>query len=385
MRSSEKEIKLVKYLFFYLKTGGGHIAPAKAVAQKIRYKRGDDIEIILADGLAGCNKYVRWIIEDGYRITVNNVLLIFELLYALHKIKLVAHITAGMVSYFIKPVVNDYIERYRPEKILIFHFFIIKPVVDVVNKIDPEIKVITVVTDPFTAHPLWFLNKSMRFIVFSEMLKETCIKKGIRRDNVNVFPFVVDQRFSKPVGDYNSRTIRRSLGFQMDSKIILIMGGGDGLPKGKKIIKALITSDIEAEIAVVCGNNTSFFDYVTRIRRSNNLFNLKIYKFIDFVPSLISISDIVITKCGASTFMEILLMGKVPVISNYIWEQEKGNMEFVCKGKMGILEKNTDHIPKVVNKLLFNKELYNMFSNNIRKASLSNGVNEVSDFVLNYC
>jgi len=385
LRSSEKEIKLVKYLFFYLKTGGGHIAPAKAVAQKIRYKRGDDIEIILADGLAGCNKYVRWIIEDGYRITVNNVLLIFELLYALHKIKLVAHITAGMVSYFIKPVVNDYIERYRPEKILIFHFFIIKPVVDVVNKIDPEIKVITVVTDPFTAHPLWFLNKSMRFIVFSEMLKETCIKKGIRRDNVNVFPFVVDQRFSKPVGDYNSRTIRRSLGFQMDSKIILIMGGGDGLPKGKKIIKALITSDIEAEIAVVCGNNTSFFDYVTRIRRSNNLFNLKIYKFIDFVPSLISISDIVITKCGASTFMEILLMGKVPVISNYIWEQEKGNMEFVCKGKMGILEKNTDHIPKVVNKLLFNKELYNMFSNNIRKASLSNGVNEVSDFVLNYC
>ena len=376
---------MVKYLFFYLKTGGGHIAPAKAVAQKIRYKRGDDIEIILADGLAGCNKYVRWIIEDGYRITVNNVLLIFELLYALHKIKLVAHITAGMVSYFIKPVVNDYIERYRPEKILIFHFFIIKPVVDVVNKIDPEIKVITVVTDPFTAHPLWFLTKSMRFIVFSEMLKETCIKKGIRRDNVNVFPFVVDQRFSKPVGDYNSRTIRRSLGFQMDSKIILIMGGGDGLPKGKKIIKALITSDIEAEIAVVCGNNTSFFDYVTRIRRSNNLFNLKIYKFIDFVPSLISISDIVITKCGASTFMEILLMGKVPVISNYIWEQEKGNMEFVCKGKMGILEKNTDHIPKVVNKLLFNKELYNMFSNNIRKASLSNGVNEVSDFVLNYC
>lgn len=385
MCSYESDIKLVNYLFFYLKTGGGHIAPAKAVAQKIRYKRGDEVEIILADGLAGCNKFVRWIIEDGYRITVNNVLLVFELLYAFHKIKLVAHITAGMVSYFIRPVVVTYIERYRPEKILIFHFFVIKPVVDIVNRVDPEIKVITVVTDPFTAHPVWFLNKSMKFIVFSEMLKEACIKKGINRDNVNVFPFVVDQRFSKPVGDYDSRTIRRSLGFQMDSKIILIMGGGDGLPKGKKILKALITSDIEAETAVVCGNNTSFFDYVTRIRKSNNLFNLKVYKFIDFVPSLISISDIVITKCGASTFMEILLMGKVPVISNYIWEQEKGNMEFVCKGKMGILEKNTDHIPKVVNKLLFNKELYNMFSNNIRKASLSNGVNEVSDFILNYC
>jgi UDP-N-acetylglucosamine:LPS N-acetylglucosamine transferase len=92
----------------------------------------------------------------------------------------------------------------------------------------------------------------------------------------------------------------------------------------------------------------------------------------------------VITRCGASTFMEILPLGKIPVINNYIWEQEKGNMEFVCQGNMGILEKNTKRIPDVLHKLLTDNELYNSVSNNIRKASIRNGIGQVSDYILNF-
>ena len=112
--------------------------------------------------------------------------------------------------------------------------------------------------------------------------------------------------------------------------------------------------------------------------------NLKIYGFVDFVHSLINISDVVITKCGASTFMEILLMGKIPVINNYIWEQEKGNMEFVCKREMGILEKNTKRIPDVLHKLLTDTEYSNSIRNNIKMASIQNGVGQVSEYILKF-
>jgi len=111
---------------------------------------------------------------------------------------------------------------------------------------------------------------------------------------------------------------------------------------------------------------------------------LKVYGFVDFVHSLISISDIVITKCGASTSMEILMMGKVPVINKYIWEQEKGNMEYVCEKKMGILEKNTSYIPDVLQRLLNDIEYYNSLCRNIRNASIKNGVGPVSDYILNF-
>jgi hypothetical protein len=82
--------------------------------------------------------------------------------------------------------------------------------------------------------------------------------------------------------------------------------------------------------------------------------------------------------------MEVLLMGKVPVINNYIWEQEKGNMEFVCQSNMGILEKNIDKVPDVLNKLIKDNELYNFISNNIKRASIKNGVVPVSQYILDY-
>jgi hypothetical protein len=74
----------------------------------------------------------------------------------------------------------------------------------------------------------------------------------------------------------------------------------------------------------------------------------------------------------------------VPVINKYIWEQEKGNMEFICNRKMGIMEKNIRYLPDVLKILLTDNDLYNSFCKNIRDASIKNGVNEVSDYILNF-
>ncbi len=169
------------------------------------------------------------------------------------------------------------------------------------------------------------------------------------------------------VSEKKKLKIRSNLGFAPDSRIILIMGGGEGMPRGKKILKKIIKKNMDAEIAIVCGRNMNLYNSAMKIRKKHGIDNLKIYGFIDFIHSLLSISDIVITKCGASTSMEILLMGKIPVINNYIWEQEKGNMEFVCNSKIGILEKNTNHLPDLLDNLLRDNELYNSLISNIKK------------------
>lgn len=373
-----------KYLFLYLKTGGGHLAPAKAVAEKIKAKRRVDTEILLVDGLSESNIFVKKVIEDGYKNAINKAAWTFELLYVLHKITAVSKLTATIVSYFVKQGIERQILETRPKKIVVFHFFLIKPVFDIIKANNLDIPVLTVVTDPFTAHPIWFIQKEQNYVVFSDMLKEKCIEKGINENNLHVFPFVLDGRFSRKVSDFKKIKIRKKLGFEIDSKIILIMGGGEGMPKGKKILKKLVSRNMDAEIAIVCGKNLKLYNKAMKLKNKFGIDNLKVYGFIDFVHSLVSISDIVITKCGASTSMEILMMGKIPVINNYIWEQEKGNMEFVCQGKMGILEKNTSVLPDVFHRLLTDNEFYNSISNNIKNASISNGVGQVSDYILKF-
>ena len=373
-----------KYLFFYLKTGGGHLAPAKAVAEKIRSKRKSNTEILLVDGLSESKSFVKKIIEDGYKNSVNKAVWTFEFLYAVHKITLVSKLTATVVSYFIKPGIEKYILQINPKKIVVFHFFLIKPVIEIIEKHHLDIPVITVVTDPFTAHPIWFLEKGQNYIVFSDLLREKCIERGINRDNLKVFPFVLDNKFSRKITETEKLKIRSNLGFKSETKIILIMGGGDGIPQGKRILKNLLVENMDAEIAIVCGKNNKLYIQAMKFKQKYGMGNFKVYGFIDFIHSLINISDVVITKCGASTFMEVLIIGKIPVINNYIWEQEKGNMEFVCRNNMGILERNIKSLPDVLHRLLTDNEFYNSISTNIRNASIRNGVGQVSDYILNF-
>jgi 1,2-diacylglycerol 3-beta-galactosyltransferase len=383
--NSKKEA-MSNYMFLYLKTGGGHLAPAKAVAEQIRKKRNGKIKIQMVDGLEKSQPFVKRIIEDGYKTSINNAAWTFEFLYALNKISVVSRLTAAIISFFIKPSLEKQIIDVRPKKIVVFHFFLIKPVFDILEKNNLEIPVLTVVTDPFTAHPLWFFhkNKNQNYIVFSELLRDFCIDSGIKPDNVNVFPFVIDGKYSRRISESRKLRIRSSLGFRTDSKIVLIMGGGEGMPKGKKILKKLISSNMDAEIAIVCGKNKKQYRQALAIKDKKGLSNLKVFGFVDYVHSLINISDVVITKCGASTFMEILVSGKIPVINNYIWEQEKGNMEYICNSEMGILERKTGFLPDVLTKLLTDSTYYNSLRRNIKNASLRNGVGEVSDYILNF-
>ena len=96
------ESKKKKYLFIYLKTGGGHLAPAKAIAQYLDKSAKDDVEIKLVDGFANAGWFVKFVIEDGYRILQNKAKWLYELIYAIHKIKFVSEISGFLVSIFIE-------------------------------------------------------------------------------------------------------------------------------------------------------------------------------------------------------------------------------------------------------------------------------------------
>jgi UDP-N-acetylglucosamine:LPS N-acetylglucosamine transferase len=375
---------LNQYLFLYLKTGGGHLAPAKAVAEKIRAKRKNAVGIQLMDGLSESNSIVKKIIEDGYKKATNEAAWTFEFLYALHKISIISKFTSAIVSKFVKPGIKKHILLSQPKKIVVFHFFLIKPVYEIINEYKLDIPVITVVTDPFTAHPIWFLQKDQNYIVFSDLLRDKCIKRGISKNRLQVFPFVLDSRFSQKLTEHKQKDIRKKLGFKADSRIIMIIGGGEGMRHGKKILKKILKRNVGVEFAIVCGKNENLYNKAIELKYKYDFQNLKVYGFIDFVHCLVSISDVVITKCGASTFMEILMMGKIPVINNYIWEQEKGNMEYVCQNNMGIFEKNTSHLPETLKCLLSDNELFNSISNNIKNASIINGLDQVSNYILKF-
>ncbi len=281
-----------------------------------------------------------------------------------------------MRKYLEEVIINE-----KPEKIVIFHFFCIIPIFRILKKNKLSIPVQTVITDPFTPHPMWFLRKHQSFIVFSKSLEERIIRKK-RGYTVQVFPFVLDEKFSKPLSNEEILSVKKKLNYSPDKKIILILGGGDGIPKGEKILNEILKSNLNAEIGIVCGKNEVLLKGAEQLKSFYKSDYLKIYGYVDFIYDLINISDVVITKCGASTIMEILNLKKVPIVNDYIWEQELGNVDYLIEKKLGIYEPQIKNLPKAVKNLLDNEKLYSSYSKNIVNEKIENGVANVAVYII---
>ncbi|QOJ28026.1 MAG: hypothetical protein HRU80_03715 [Ignavibacteriales bacterium] len=372
------------YLLIYLKTGGGHLAPARSVANYLNSVYPDKIHPILVNAFEEVGPISRYLLEDGYRILQAKAQWYYEFLYLTNKLKPIGYWNRYLVHFHSEKYLERMILEKKPSKIIVFHFFSYAPVYKILKKHKLDTTVLTVVTDPFTAHPLWFFRKDQNFIVFSESLRAKCIAMGIPENRVSAFPFILDQKFSTPVPKEEIPALKQKHGFSPDEKLLLLLGGGDGLANAYPILSKLYATGFSRPVAVVCGRNQGLKAKLERMKAEKGLTNLHIFGYVDFVYDLINISDVVITKCGASTFMEILHTQKVPIVVDYLWEQEKGNVEYIVNNNMGLYEKNTSKIPALVHRLFDDEEWYQSFIRNIRQAQLENGTSAVSEYIANF-
>lgn len=371
-----------KYFLLYLKTGGGHLAPAKSISNYLIKKYPDSVSPILVDGFEEANKFVRYFIEEGYRKLQAKAKWYYEFLYAVNKFDLFARFNCQIVSIYSKKYLKKLILKEKPDKILIFHFFLIQPVYEILRNEKLKCKVYTIVTDPFTAHPMWFINKNQNFIVFSEKLKEK-MKRKINEEKINIFPFIVDEKFSNPFKVDEIKKYKLKMNIPFDKKIILIIGGGDGIPNGEKILNKLLKTELNALIIIVCGNNKILFKYSKTLEQKFGSHRIRALGYVDTVYEIINISDVVLTKCGASTIYEILILKKIPIVNDFIWEQEKGNIDFIKEFDLGIYQPEIKKIPNILNELINDEEKILFYKKNIEKLHLISGTSMVSEFIYN--
>ncbi|NWG28920.1 MAG: hypothetical protein HXY48_10350 [Ignavibacteriaceae bacterium] len=370
-----------KYLFVYLKTGGGHLAPARAIFNYMNKYFADSTEPKLIYGFEKTPRWLKYIIEDGYRMLQYTGKWFFEFLYAVNKIPLVARVTCHLIAPFLENYLEETILKEKPDKIVIFHFFCIIPITRILKKHNLKIQVLTVITDPFTPHPMWFLVKNQNFIVFSKDLEAKVLKKK-RGYEVKSFPFVIDDKFSKELSNEEIISVKKKYGYDTSKKVLLVLGGGDGIPKGEKILDELLKSKPDYEIGIVCGKNEILQKGAENLKKKYETEHLKIYGYVDFIYDLINISDVVLTKCGASTIMEILNLKKVPVVNDYIWEQEQGNVDYLIEKKLGIYEPKIKKLPAVIKNLFEDDKLYSSYRENIIKEKIENGLPMVTTFII---
>lgn len=373
----------MKVSIMYIKAGGGHLSTARALAKALKALY-PDVEIILYDGLAEAPNFVRNIVEKGYIFVSMSLPFLWKVIYVVSELSVIRKCETALVSRFVSRGIQNHLVTEKPDKVVLVNFLLIEPVLRTLRKKALKTKVLVILTDPFTCHNIWFNHPEVEFIVFSERIKDYAIKHGVHPEKIRIFPIVLDPKFNVPLPENEILELKKRYGFSLEKPLVLIAGGGGGIHKGEVFLEELLKSDIDAEIAVVCGENDTLRKRCEAVAKRYTSRKVKIYGFVDFMYELINIASVVITKGGPGTVMETLVLGKPLIIISYIWAQEKGNVEFVEDNFLGFYEPSPKKVVGKVMKVLSEENTLKTLRDNIKRANIRNGVMDVARFVYEF-
>lgn len=337
-----------KFLLLYLNTGGGHRAPAK-VLEDAFHVADERVEVVVRSVL-NRHSFAHFFVEKGYNYALNYFQGAFPLVYDLGDHKVVQDFVKKFFKFdFFRSLIRI-INEEKPTDIVSFHFGLTPYLAELCEKHFPAVRLRVIVTDPFTATSAWFYEKNLKYFVYSDAVRDFAVNKcGVKAENVREIPFLLNRKYRSVISTEDKRKLKIKLGFDADKKLILLVGGGEGLPSALKIVRECIREGVFFSVAVVAGRNTALRKSLEILARLRPRFPLKVYGFIDYLDELVKACDLAVIKAGASILFEMLYSKKPVIISSYIHNQELGNMRYAVRNKVGyFIQKPRDIYKKII-------------------------------------
>jgi UDP-N-acetylglucosamine:LPS N-acetylglucosamine transferase len=342
-----------KFLFLYLNTGAGHISAAKVLAHALQVQN-PDTEIEMINGFDKSNWFGHIAFEKGYNYACNYIHGAFPLIYDIG-----AHHWGQ--DMFVRPLRfqttrylrHVFLEKH-PTDIVSFHFALTPFVKSALRHIPWQVNFTTMVTDPFTVPHAWFYEKDLKYFVYSQEAKQEAVNKcSVPESNVTVVPFLMNEKYRiPPFTKEKVCEIKAKYGFDSDKKIVLLVGGGEGLPGAIDIIKECVIHKAKFAIAMVCGRDKAFKETLDILAATYPKLDLHVFGFIDYLDELVKICDCAVIKAGPATLMEVLSCRKPVIIIKYIHNQELGNMRFAVNHNVGYYIRRPRNVFRKINELL---------------------------------
>ena len=368
--------------FLYLKTGGGHISGANALVSFLKEKYPDTAEYIPQNGFKNGNWIARIFFEKGYLATSNYFEPGYVAFYQLTKSKTVLTFCRGLLRPFIVKNLVEFLKTEKITKLVCLHEILIPLARIAIDRVNPSIPLISIVMDPFTAHPSWFYTKNTELIVFSQKLKKEAVEQyGFKPERVHQFPIMLSRNFDRRYSSEEKIAAKKKHGIPLDKKIVLVVGGGEGLKSTLAIVNSFIFQRCPAHLIVVCGKNKMLKTQLELLLKTTRITAIQVFGFVSFMPDLINVSDCVITKGGPATVMETLSAGKPLILASYVRGQELGNMLYVVNNNLGWYIPKSREIIKKVKEIITDDSLLASIEKKIDAMHIQNGLEPIADFI----
>ncbi|MDY5633839.1 MAG: hypothetical protein SPF29_04655, partial [Treponema porcinum] len=271
-----------KFLFFYLNTGAGHISAAKVLAAAMK-EQEPNVEIKMLNGFCS-HKLGHFIFEKGYNYSTNYFKGAFPIVYDLGRYEWLQSGLKHILGPETRPYLRRIIRKEHPTDIVCFHFAVTPFLKDVLKNIPWKVNLTVIVTDPFTVPYPWFYEKDVNYMVYSDEAKAIAVNEcHVPEKNVQVIPFLMNSKFRTSITEEEKTALRIKHGFAPDKKIVLLVGGGEGLPGATEIVNNCILHKAKFAVAVICGRDKVKKKNLSLLRLANPHIDLHIFGFVDFM------------------------------------------------------------------------------------------------------
>ncbi|MGH2619984.1 MAG: MGDG synthase family glycosyltransferase [Anaerolineales bacterium] len=339
---------MTSILILTLDSGSGHLAAAQAIAAGLerRYSRAVHTRIVDLSKEVGSGPLRKS--REVYRWLAGNHPQLYSLLYHSDWFLGSPEFVALLCRLLAGPTLTKIYQSAMPDLVVSVHALLNHfPEKLLRTTLSSGIPFVTVVTDMLTFHRLW-INPAVDYcVVPTEQARGLAVRYGLAPERVEVLgqpalPRFAEGRVGKEVG-------RRELGLDPHRPCVLITSGGDGIGRLFETARAIASRVPAVQLIVVAGRNRALHQ---RLLSTEWEVPARIYGFVDNMPELMGVSDLVVTKAGPGTLAEAFTVGLPVIVSSYIPGQEFGNPQYVAENGAGIFLQEPVEIAQAIRELI---------------------------------
>ncbi len=228
-------------------------------------------------------------------------------------------------------------QQQPPDAIVTTHFFPADVYAQAKRAGGLRARLIIVVTDLFP-HRLWLAPEAEQFAIGSERTAQVCRQRGVggHRLRVTGIPIHAAFRRLKPV---EQAALKQRFGLEGTRRTMLIASGGMGVGPIEQLTTRLAALEAtrpgRLQLLVVCGHNQDLERRLTALAHKVAM-PMRVFGFIETMPELMAVSDLLVSKPGGLTMAEAMAMGLPMVLCGTIPGQEELNAEELVRHGAGV-------------------------------------------------
>ncbi|HSW89610.1 MAG TPA: glycosyltransferase [Patescibacteria group bacterium] len=273
---------------------------------------------------------------------------LFKLLFTLGKSKFIFDIFEKRNTASLSPIISGYIEKHRPDLVInTFGFFSATCGMLCLQKKIPSLNVIA---DPFTPQPSFISPKMSYTALFDESTVSLAQEQKVGLNQIFISGWFTRQKFFEK---YDQKKMREELHLRTEALTLLVTGGAEGTFYILKVLFALLFVKKKYQIIFACGHNKLMYFFLRLVSKIvPKEMHIHPIKFTIDMDKYMKASDLVIGKCGPNLLFESVAVNKPFLAITHISGQEDGNLFFLVKAQLGIVEENPLKLGKLLRSIL---------------------------------